>query len=73
MRDVSVTAEQLPISSSVSKGQLSAMEAVTSSVTAKQWLRYKTDKYGMLGKRSTRTRKEKQNWFTNAFLKMMNL
>jgi hypothetical protein len=61
---------QPPISSSVSNGQLLAMEAITSSTTAKHRCRYKTDKYGMFGNRPNRTRNGKQNLSTNEHLKI---
>jgi hypothetical protein len=72
-RDVSVTAMQPQISSSVSNGQLLAMEATTSSVTAKHRRRYKTDKCGMFGNRPNRTRKGKQNLLNNEYLKIICL
>jgi hypothetical protein len=72
-RDVSVTPTQPSISSSVSNGQLLAMEAITSSFTAEHSRRYKTDKYRMFGNRPTRTRKGKQNSSTKEYLKIIHL
>lgn len=72
-RDVSVTAMQPSILSTVSNRQFLAMEAITSSFTAKHRRRYKIDKYCVFGKRSTRTRKGKQNLFTTEYLKIIHL
>jgi len=61
LRDLSVTAKQPPISSSFNNRQLTATEAMTSSVTAEHRRMYSTDKERMLGNNRIRTVTDRQS------------